>query len=72
MPWPKDKLHVHWAGMHLLRVSQLLGCELTEEKAKRLNLEREWMTGPINSLRLRLVGPYATPGAVEKPLRDEG
>lgn len=31
----KDKLHVHWAGMHLLRVSQLLGSELTEDVAKK-------------------------------------
>jgi len=61
-----DKLHVHWAGMHILRVSQVLGCELSKEGAKRHGLEKEWMTGPINALRCRIVGPYALPDAAAR------
>lgn len=61
-----DKLHVHWAGMHILRVSQVLGCELTQKEATRQGLEKEWMTGPINALRCRITGPYASADAAER------
>ncbi|CAJ1351559.1 unnamed protein product [Effrenium voratum] len=61
-----DKLHVHWAGMHMLRVSEVLGCDLSYAEARKLGLATEWMTGPINALRCRICGPYATEGAAAK------
>ena len=39
---------IFWPVRHILRVSQVLGCELSKEGAKRHGLEKEWMTGPIN------------------------
>ena len=62
-----DKLHVHWAGMHILRLAQVMGCDLSYEEARKQGLVTEWMTGPINALRCRIApGPYATPGAAAK------
>ena len=57
---------IFWPVRHILRVSQVLGCELSKEGAKRHGLEKEWMTGPINALRCRIVGPYALPDAAAR------
>lgn len=57
---------IFWPVRHILRVSQVLGCELSKEGAKRHGLEKEWMTGPINALRCRVVGPYALPDAAAR------
>lgn len=51
---------------HILRVSQVLGCELTQKEATARGLEKEWMTGPINALRCRITGPYAAADAAER------
>eukprot|EP00931_Biecheleriopsis_adriatica_P116012 TRINITY_DN91727_c0_g1_i1.p1 TRINITY_DN91727_c0_g1~~TRINITY_DN91727_c0_g1_i1.p1 ORF type:complete len:631 (-),score=112.05 TRINITY_DN91727_c0_g1_i1:251-2119(-) len=61
-----DKLHVHWAGMHCLRVAQTLGCDLSYADAKKRGLVLEWMTGPITPLRCRITGPYAVAGAADR------
>lgn len=61
-----DKMHVHWAGMHCLWLSRILGCDITFSEAFKRGMVLEWMTGPINALRCRICGPYAVPGACEK------
>jgi len=61
-----DKLHVQWAGMHCMRISKTLGCDMSYAQARRLDLRWEWKTGPIHALRCRIVGPYALPGAAAR------
>eukprot|EP00439_Symbiodinium_sp_Y106_P049258 s1957_g6.t1 len=46
-----DKMHVHWAGMHCLWLSRILGCDISFSEAFKRGMVLEWMTGPINALR---------------------